>query len=275
MRKDRWSSLKENQNKGVSLAVVLCVSAFFIAFSAAILYTAGLLTSQSTRRLEQERSYLLASSYGELLDTELEKYTDKNDGNAEGTFYAFVNRFLDSDLYKAYDSQLPESTSYDYVPEGTNTAKPSENTSLPEGYGNISIRLRKGENSADHAGENGNLIEVTGGSANYTSIIEGIQNMYVREYMVLVDVTAYYGDMAYTYTTEYTREEQYEVEFRQGDTLIVWDKNENVWKKGSTGGELYDPTVTGEPIRYTFDKSRTRSSRFVKNTYTEGGTADG
>ena len=73
MRKDRWISLKENQNKGVSLAVVLCVSAFFIAFSAAILYTAGLLTSQSTRRLEQERSYLLASSYGELLDTELEK----------------------------------------------------------------------------------------------------------------------------------------------------------------------------------------------------------
>ena len=58
MRKDRWISLKENQNKGVSLAVVLCVSAFFIAFSAAILYTAGLLTSQSTRRLEQERSYL-------------------------------------------------------------------------------------------------------------------------------------------------------------------------------------------------------------------------
>lgn len=275
MRKDRWISLKKNQNKGVSLAVVLCVSAFFIAFSAAILYTAGLLTSQSTRRLEQERSYLLASSYGELLDQELEKYTDKNDENAKGTFYAFVNRFLDSDLYKVYDSKLPDSTSYDYVPEGTSTTNPAENTNLPEGYGNISIRLRKEENGADSTGQNGGMIEVLGDSSNYTSTIDGIQNMYVREYMVLVDVTAYCGDMTYTYTTEYTREEQYEVEFKQGGTQIVWDRNSNTWKKGNTGGEAYDPTVTGEPIRYTFDKSRTRSSRFVKNTYTEGGTAGG
>lgn len=275
MQKDRWNSLKKNRNKGVSLAVVLCVSAFFIAFSAAILYTAGLLTSQSTRRLEQERSYLLASSYGELLDQELEKYTDKNDENAKGTFYAFVNRFLDSDLYKVYDSKLPDSTSYDYIPEGTSTANPAENANLPEGYGNISIRLRKEENGVDSTGQNGGKIEVLGDSSNYTSTIDGIQNMYVREYMVLVDVTAYCGDMTYTYTTEYTREEQYEVEFKQGGTQIVWDRNSNTWKKGNTGGEAYDPTVTGEPIRYIFDKSRTRSSRFVKNTYTEGGTAGG
>ena len=44
MRHTGWQQLKANEKKGVSMAVVLCVSAFFIAFAAAILYTAGLMT---------------------------------------------------------------------------------------------------------------------------------------------------------------------------------------------------------------------------------------
>ena len=65
MRCRGWQQLKENQNKGVSLAIVLCVSAFFVAFAAAILYTAGILTSASTERLSEERVYQLAKSYSE------------------------------------------------------------------------------------------------------------------------------------------------------------------------------------------------------------------
>ena len=42
-----WQQLKANAKNGISMAVVLCVSAFFIAFAAAILYTAGLETAQS------------------------------------------------------------------------------------------------------------------------------------------------------------------------------------------------------------------------------------
>ena len=62
MQRKGMRELRKNSRQGVSLVIVLCVSAFFVAFAAAILYTAGLLTSQSTGRLKEERSYLLAQS---------------------------------------------------------------------------------------------------------------------------------------------------------------------------------------------------------------------
>ena len=66
-----WQALKANEKRGVSMVVMLCVSAFFIAFATAILYTAGLVTSQSTQRLKQERCYQLAKSYAQVLDKEI------------------------------------------------------------------------------------------------------------------------------------------------------------------------------------------------------------
>ena len=55
MQRKGMRELRKNSRQGVSLVIVLCVSAFFVAFAAAILYTAGLLTSQSTGRLKEER----------------------------------------------------------------------------------------------------------------------------------------------------------------------------------------------------------------------------
>ncbi len=73
-------------------------------FAAAILYTAGLLTSQSTGRLKEERSYLLAQSFAEALDKEL--------SDPDASFFEFVNRFLDGNQYA-------EDTPYSFMPEGT------------------------------------------------------------------------------------------------------------------------------------------------------------
>ena len=91
MQRKGMRELRKNSRQGVSLVIVLCVSAFFVAFAAAILYTAGLLTSQSTGRLKEERSYLLAQSFAEALDKEL---SDK-----DTSFFEFVNRFLDGNQY--------------------------------------------------------------------------------------------------------------------------------------------------------------------------------
>ena len=55
--------LRRNAKSGISMAVVLCVSAFFIAFAAAIVYTAGLLTAQSNQRLKEQRCSHIAASY--------------------------------------------------------------------------------------------------------------------------------------------------------------------------------------------------------------------
>ena len=40
-----WQQLRANAKNGISMALVLCVSAFFIAFAAAILYTRRTLLS--------------------------------------------------------------------------------------------------------------------------------------------------------------------------------------------------------------------------------------
>lgn len=97
----RVENLKENRKKGISMAIVLCVSAFFLAFAAAIVYTAGLLTAEANERLEQERCYQLAKSYAKVLDTELTSYNRKTEENST-TFYGFASRFLDG-RYAEYD----------------------------------------------------------------------------------------------------------------------------------------------------------------------------
>ena len=79
------------------MAIVLCVSAFFLAFAAAIVYTAGLLTAEANERLEQERCYQLAKSYAKVLDTELTSYTRKTEENST-TFYGFASRFWMADM---------------------------------------------------------------------------------------------------------------------------------------------------------------------------------
>ena len=77
MIKKGWQQLRQQKKNGISMAVVLCVSAFFVAFAAAILYTAGMLTAQSNLRLKQERCSQLAKSAADVLDQELQKYTNK------------------------------------------------------------------------------------------------------------------------------------------------------------------------------------------------------
>ena len=62
---------------------------FFIAFAAAILYTAGMLTAQSNQRLKEERCYQLAKSYSDVLKNELIKY-DKKYADDGSTVYNFT-----------------------------------------------------------------------------------------------------------------------------------------------------------------------------------------
>ena len=117
MKYKGWQQLRANAKNGISMALVLCVSAFFIAFAAAILYTAGLLTSRSSERLQEERSYQLARSFSEVLGTELEAYSQKDEPDVSGTFYQFANLFLDETRYQEYSKDNPKSTSYQFVVE--------------------------------------------------------------------------------------------------------------------------------------------------------------
>jgi len=136
------------------------------------------------------------------------------------------------------------------------------------------VTLRKEPNDEEDGSLSGGSIQVTN-SGNYESEISAAQNLTVRQYILVMDVTAYMGKLTYTYSREYTREEKYAVEFSHKGTTIVWDNGQ--WKVGNSAGAVYDPAQVDSttPIQYTYRQSETTSCRFVENTYTEGGSQDG
>lgn len=266
MRHTGWQQLKANEKKGVSMTVVLCVSAFFIAFAAAILYTAGLMTAQSNLRLKEERCYQLAKSYAKVLNEEL---TSENPSTNASSFYRFANSFLENAQYAVYNDETAssaEATKYKFVADGTNIEDLSKGQ-IDDGYGNLCISLAK-EKVGSSAGnlKNGELDVST--ATDYTAQIEALQNTVVRQYVLMVGVTAYYEDASYTYTAEYTREETYDVKFTYKGQNIIWvadETGEGAWKVGSTAGNECDFSDGGK-IEYTYQTSEPLSRKFVEDT---------
>ena len=87
---------------------------------------------------------------------------------------------------------------------------------------------------------------------------------------MIVDVTSYYDDITYTYSTEYTREQKYALNFWQGEQKLVWEKG---WHKDTAVGPVYDPDPA-QDIRYEYDASNVTECKFVENTYTDTETTD-
>ena len=235
---------------------MLCVSAFFVAFAAAILYTAGLLTSQSTGRLKEERSYLLAQSFAEALDKEL--------SDSDASFFEFVNRFLDGNQYA-------EDTPYSFMPKDTDLKNLYAGSAKSlEGYGNLRVTLTKEINESESSVSLGGTIPATG-AGNYGTTIAELERMIVRRYLVIVDVTSYYDDITYTYSTEYTREQKYALNFWQREQKLVWHGGN--WHEGTAVGPVYNPDTTKD-ICYEYDASNVTECKFVENTYTDTETTD-
>lgn len=273
-----WRFLKLNRRRGVSMVLVLCVSAFFVAFATAMVYAAGMVTAQSNQRLKEERCYQLAKSYGKVLTKELTKYEKKTDdaGNsvASGSIYAFANKFLDSSQYLEYNSDYSSSTTYNFVLDDANLSDLFKSPLKDSSYGNITISLKKETNSDENTdalvkgGEIDNVIS----STDYTSTITSIENTTVRQYNLILDVTSYYEDVSYTYSLEFAREEKYSVRFKYEDTAIVWDGTNKVWREGNTAGVVCT-IPEGATITYEYLTSSSTLSRFIENSLEEGGAS--
>ena len=255
------------------MAVMLCVSAFFLAFAAAILYTAGLMTAQSTERLRQERCYQLARTAAAVVDQELTRadYTDKNADSVANTFYKFANQFLDGTQYADYDADKdPKHTQYTYILSGSDLDNLSKGISGMEGFGNLSVTLRKEKDNTDESSVVDKKITIEDPNADFTPKIEEIKREGVRQYSLSIDVTAYYEDVEYTYTTKYIRAETFEPTFTYEEQTIYWNETEHKWKYNSNVGQ--DVTLeNGKNISYTFTSSAATSSHFINVQDTNGG----
>lgn len=267
-----WQQLRSNAKNGISMVLVMCVSAFFIAFAAAILYTAGTMTAQSNSRLKEEGCYQLAKSYGQALSDELERFDKKNADGTIGTFYAFANKFLDEEKYLEYNSDYSDDTKYNFVLSGTDMNDISAAKSLPEEYGNLSVTLQKEKNAGESTDKfNSGTLEVNQGASNYSNKIQELESATLRLYLLTVDVTAYKDDVSYTYSTEYAREEKYNVSFSYQGNPVVWDGNN--WRYGNSSGAICDFT-DGTMIDYKYDMSQPTYCAYKETTYQEGEDAD-
>lgn len=268
-----WQQLKANKKNGISMAIVLCVSAFFVAFAGAILYTTGLLTAQSNLRLKEERCYQLAKSYAKVLDEALTT-PDKKVSQKGLDFYAFANNFIEDPLY-AFDSGEGESsaTKYNFFVAGTEL-EDLYKSPIEEGYGNLRIALTK-----EQAGENMDNLQsgeiAVDPTGNYEAEINRLQNIVVRQYILTVEVTAYYEDVTYTYQTEYTREEKYDLRFTHNGNNILWVSSGNnglgSWKLNNTEGQDYE-FEGQEKIKYEYQTDSVTYCKFVENTGTTNNT---
>ena len=90
MRRKARDILRGQQ--GLSMILVLCIGALFVALSAALVYAASVLTANANRQLLEQEAYQLATSFSDVLEGELNTPTS--------SFAAFVNdSFMTSTAY--------------------------------------------------------------------------------------------------------------------------------------------------------------------------------
>lgn len=78
--------------QGLSMILVLCIGALFVALSAALVYAASVLTANANRQLLEQEAYQLATSFSDVLEGELNKQ--------DSDFAKFVNeKFMFSQSY--------------------------------------------------------------------------------------------------------------------------------------------------------------------------------
>ena len=78
--------------QGLSMILVLCIGALFVALSAALVYAASVLTANANRQLLEQEAYQLATSFSDVLEGELNK--------KDSDFAKFVNeQFMFSQSY--------------------------------------------------------------------------------------------------------------------------------------------------------------------------------
>lgn len=250
--KDICSKSKQKKKEGSSLVIVVCVSAFLLAFALALIYTAGLLLSGANRRLEQERCYQLAKSFARVLDEELKKY-DKMPAAGSNTFYEYACKFLEGQ-YGDYDPDHPEATVFHY-----SAANPG---GLEEGYGTIKVVLYK-EGTLEGTPEAD--VEMSGDIT--PSQADTIRANKLLRYYFTVEVTAKTRETVYRYSTKYQQKAAYEVNFSHNGTRIVWNEADNQWHSLSVDGPVYS-IPSGDMIHYEYQSEEIRGCTF-ENAYQE------
>ena len=183
--------------QGLSMILVLCIGALFVALSAALVYAASVLTANANRQLLEQGAYQLATSFSDVLEGELNK--------RDSSFAKFVNeQFMFSQSYgkDIYDLES-QPKEFAWKPKG----------SQPDGGAEaitVTLRRRPGD-GADKLNQTANSTNATD-LRNLLDTLEGEnrKGMEIVDLQLDITVTVTKNGESFAFTRTYDRTVKYD-----------------------------------------------------------------
>lgn len=257
MRRKAKQILRGEQ--GLSMILVLCIGAVFVALSAALVYAASVLTANANRQLLEQEVYQLATGFSDTLGEQL------NDPNSQ--FAKFINEsYMKSEFYGNTPFELESTVS-------TFDAKLAEDGSDGADAITIALRRRPGEGV-----ENLNVSGIGQSVATSDSGWRDQLNAWQANTYKLVDlqldmtVTVKKDGESFAYTVTYDRSTHYEVAYYtlegHGTAEYKWNGDATFTPtRSESAADVVTVTDTSSPITIVphFDTSNPQDI-----TYTRG-----
>lgn len=191
--------------QGLSMILVLCIGALFVALSAALVYAASVLTANANRQLLEQEAYQLATSFSDVLEGEL--------NNKDSGFAKFVNeQFMFSQSYgkDIYDLES-QPKEFAWKPNG----------SQPDGGAEaitVTLRRRPGD-GADKLNQTANSTNATD-LRNLLDTLEGEnrKGMEIVDLQLDITVTVTKNGESFAFTRTYDRTVKYDSDGSQAQS---------------------------------------------------------
>lgn len=191
--------------QGLSMILVLCIGALFVALSAALVYAASVLTANANRQLLEQEAYQLATSFSDVLEGEL--------NNKDSSFAKFVNeQFMFSQSYgkDIYDLES-QPKEFAWKPDA----------SQPDGGAEaitVTLRRRPGD-GADKLNQTANSTNATD-LRNLLDTLEGEnrKGMEIVDLQLDITVTVTKNGESFAFTRTYDRTVKYDSDGSQAQS---------------------------------------------------------
>lgn len=249
--------------QGLSMILVLCIGALFVALSAALVYAASVLTANANRQLLEQEAYQLATSFSDVLEGEL--------NNKDSSFAKFVNgQFMFSQSYgkDIYDLES-QPKEFAWKPNG----------SQPDGGAEaitVTLRRRPGD-GADKLNQTANSTSATD-LRNLLDTLEGEsrKGMEIVDLQLDITVTVTKNGESFAFTRTYDRTVKYSSNDR-ATSKVYYTVNGGTTKyyredaltfvaAGQEKLEIKDDNITSNRLTFHCDTSQQPDSI----TYTRG-----
>lgn len=255
MRPKARSILRNRQ--GLSMIMVLCIGAVFVALSAALVYAASVLTANANRQLLEQEVYQLATGFSDVLGERL------NDESS--SFAQFVNNtYMRSEFYglNPFEQEVPNPTTFDATLNGDGS----------DGADAISITLRR------RPGEEADKLNLTAAVGQFVDTGDNNWQQQLRDWQadtykltdmqLDVTVTVKKNGESFSYTVTYDRTVHYPVSYYTLNSEMAmyhWQEGTNVFTvDGGEDREIQQDDTTTRIVPH-FDTNTPSSI-----TYTRG-----